>query len=119
MVLAILRSDVSGTLVEPRRKRAAFLRHVSRELGLVNARVVEDRIENVGGQTFDVATTRAVGNLARWIGEAAFLRPGGTFLCWTTHVEALARELPELKLARTVRIPGSSRRQIAAFQKPA
>ena len=42
------------TLVEPRAKTCAFLRHVARTLALANVPVIEGRIEEVGGQTFDV-----------------------------------------------------------------
>jgi hypothetical protein len=67
--LAIARPDLSVTLVEPRGKRCAFLRHVARSLSLENLKVIEGRIEEVGGQTFGVATTRAVG-VSPLLGEA-------------------------------------------------
>ena len=115
--LAILRPDLAVTLLEPRARRAAFLRHVGRTLELPNATVLEGRIEEVGGQTFSVATTRAVGSFSRWIGEARFLEPRGLLLAWTTEPEKVARELPGFLLERSVPVPGSARRQIAAFRK--
>ena len=115
--LAIARPDLSMTLVEPRGKRAAFLRHAARHLGLSNVSVLEARIEEVGGQTFGFATTRAVGGFSTWIGDAAFLGPGGALLAWTTEPEAVARELPGFTLARAVPIPGSAKRAIAVFLK--
>ena len=116
--LAIARPDLDVTLVEPRQKRAAFLRHIARELELPSVAVVEDRIEKVGGQTFSIATTRAVGGFGSWIGDAQFLSSGGALLAWTTQGAALAEELgalftPESALA----IPGSARREIAVFRK--
>ena len=106
------------TLVEPRGKRAAFLRHVVRALTLPNVAVIEARIENVGGQTFDAATTRAVGGFGAWIGDAAFLRGGGRLLAWTTDPAAVGRELgPRFRLGRELSIPGSRARKVAVFEK--
>jgi 16S rRNA (guanine527-N7)-methyltransferase len=115
--LAIFRADVSMTLLEPRGKRAAFLRHAVRTLELANTTVLEARIEEVGGQTFAVATTRAVGGFSAWIGEARFLDPRGLLLAWTTEPQEVARELPGFELERGIPVPGSTRRQVAAFRK--
>jgi 16S rRNA (guanine527-N7)-methyltransferase len=115
--IAILRPDLSVVLLEPRGKRAAFLRHVVRALKLPNATVLEARIQEVGGQTFGVATTRAVGDFASWIGDSAFLVPRGLLLAWTTEPEKVAQELPGFLLERSVLVPGSARRQIAVFRK--
>jgi 16S rRNA (guanine527-N7)-methyltransferase len=115
--LAVFRPDLIVSLVEPRAKRTAFLRHVARTLGQANVTVIEARIEDVGGQTFGFATTRAVGGYGSWIGKAAFLRPRGVLLAWTTDPAAVARELPGLELARALAIPGSARRAIGVFVK--
>ena len=115
--LAIGRADLFMTLLEPRGKRAAFLRHVVRTLGLKNASALEARIEEVGGQTFAIATTRAVGGFSSWIGPARFLEAHGLLLAWTTDAEGVARELPGFELERSIPVPGSSRRRIAAFRK--
>lgn len=115
--IAIAREDLSVTLVEPRAKRAAFLRHVARDLPLRNVGVREARIEEVGGQTFGFATTRAVGDFASWIRDAAFLEDGGALLAWTTDASAVGRDLAEFDLARVVPIPNSSKRIIAVFLK--
>jgi 16S rRNA (guanine527-N7)-methyltransferase len=116
--LSIVRPDLSVTLVEPRQRRAAFLRHAVRELLLRNATVFQGRIEEVGGQTFDTATTRAVGQLPRLIGDAAFLKPSGTLLAWTTEPEKLEIDLaPLFSLETTIAIPGTARRRIVAYRK--
>ncbi|HTY41980.1 MAG TPA: 16S rRNA (guanine(527)-N(7))-methyltransferase RsmG [Thermoanaerobaculia bacterium] len=115
--IAIARPDISATLIEPRERRAAFLRHVVRALGLANVEVVQRRIEEVGGQTFDVATTRAVGGFPSWIGEAAFLEDGGLFLAWTTDPGAVASGIgPRFEAAGITPLPGSERRSVAAFK---
>ena len=116
--LGIARPDLAVTLVEPRARRCAFLRHVARTLALQNVHVIEQRIEEVGGQTFDVATTRAVGNVTSWLGNAPFLSSGGALLAWTTEPEALALSLPaSLRLEKTLGIPGSLRKVIALYRR--
>jgi 16S rRNA (guanine527-N7)-methyltransferase len=45
LVLKIARPDLSVTLVEPRQKRAAFLRQIIRMLGLREIQVLEERLE--------------------------------------------------------------------------
>ncbi len=115
--LAIARPDLGVSLVEPRGKRAAFLRHVLRALPVSNATVIESRIEEVGGQTFGVATTRAVGDLRQIVGGAPFLTPGGLLLLWTTEPESMAAGLPDFRLERVMPIPRSSRRAIAVLRK--
>ncbi len=115
--IGIARSDVAMSLLEPRSKRAAFLRHVVRDLALPNTRVLESRAEEVGGQTFDVATVRAVGSPGSWLRESDFLRPGGVLLAWTTAPEELDRALaPRFGLETCLPVPGSSRRVIAKYR---
>jgi 16S rRNA (guanine527-N7)-methyltransferase len=116
--LAIVLPAVRMTLVEPRGKRAAFLRHVVRALELPNVEVKEARIENVGGQTFDAATTRAVGGFSAWIGEAAFLRDRGRLLAWTTNSASVGRELGHrFRHTKDLPIPGSRAGRVAVFEK--
>ena len=116
--LAIARPDLSVTLVEPRQKKAAFLRHCIRELALGNATVFQGRIEEVGGQTFQCATTRAVGHLPTWIGPGAFLEPGAALLAWTTEPEGLETGLaPLFSLESSIEIPCTTRRRIAVYRK--
>ena len=62
MLLAIARPDVKATLVEPRVKRVAFLNFVKSALKLQNVEVVQDRVENLPQQKFDLITSRAVTN---------------------------------------------------------
>ena len=82
--IAIAREDVDLTLVEPRSKRCAFLRHVVRTIGQTNVQVAEARIEDFAGDPFDVATTRALG---RFEPRPHYLKPGGLLLAWTTRSE--------------------------------
>ena len=118
--LAIARDDLDVSLVEPRSKRCAFLRHVARTLGLENVRVLEARIEEVGGQTFDVATTRAVGHFAEWLAGTPFLDASGLVLAWTTDSASIETALgPTFRLERNLPIPESAKRRIVSFRRAA
>ena len=80
--LAIADPDLAVTLVEPRAKRALFLEHVVRLLGLGNVIVERSRVEDLGGATrYDTLVTRAFGSLAGFAGAAGRLAaPGGCLL---------------------------------------
>src|SRR5471032_302369 len=45
--LSIARPDISVTLLEPRSRRASFLRHVVRTVPISNAQVLAERVENL------------------------------------------------------------------------
>jgi len=62
MLLAIARPDVKAVLIEPRRKRVAFLNFVKNALELKNVEIICDRVENVKDRSFDLITSRAVTN---------------------------------------------------------
>jgi 16S rRNA (guanine(527)-N(7))-methyltransferase RsmG len=116
--LALVRPDLSVTALEPRRKRAEFLRHVLRAVPVENAIVREARASDLAEKSFDVATSRAVGDLPQVIGEAGFVKSGGVFLVWTTEPQKLANSLtPLLALERIERVPDSRRRVIALYSK--
>jgi 16S rRNA (guanine527-N7)-methyltransferase len=75
--LAIVRPELRVTLIEPSRKKCAFLRHVVRRLPLENVAVVEGRVEEVD-QVFDVAVTRALFSIGDLLKRAErILRDGG------------------------------------------
>jgi 16S rRNA (guanine527-N7)-methyltransferase len=116
--VAIVRPDVSVTLLEPRHKRASFLRHVVRAVPVANATVSGERVESLAEPRFEVATVRAVGDIAEMIDGAPFLSPGGLLLAWTTEAEALAATLSaRFALERSEALPGSQRRVIAILRK--
>jgi 16S rRNA (guanine527-N7)-methyltransferase len=119
VALAVARPDLSISLLEPRRKRVAFLEHVIGELALSNADVLGKRAQalqaDAGG--FQAATIRAVGDLTGTIGEALFLEAGGLLLAWTTEPARLARDLEAFTPGSVLRVPGTERRVIATFQK--
>ena len=116
--LAIARPDLRVTLLEPRRKRAAFLRHVLQTLPLRNASVLEKRSQALGDAGFDLATVRAVGDLGSTIGDAGFLKSRGQILAWTTDPQALSEALaPAFSFQFTAPVPGSGRRVLALLRK--
>jgi 16S rRNA (guanine527-N7)-methyltransferase len=84
MVLAMVRPEVTVTLLEPMERRCRFLAECATELGLANVRVMRSRAEDAaraGLPRADVATARAVAPLPRLAELAAgVVRPGGMVL---------------------------------------
>lgn len=80
--LAIADPDLAMTLVEPRTKRALFLEHIVRTLGLGNVIVERARVEDMPPTAaFDTLITRAFGSLAEFGAAAGRLAaPGGCLL---------------------------------------
>ena len=77
--LAIACQDASFVLIEPRRKRANFLREVARQTGLRNVEVEEERAEDLDrAGSFDVVVARAVGSVRELLVlSAELVKPGG------------------------------------------
>jgi 16S rRNA (guanine527-N7)-methyltransferase len=116
--LAVCRPDLNMVLLEPRRKRAQFLRHVARSLPLENVLVQEGKVESLEHAYFDAATCRAIGELAQVIDCADFLKRTGVLLAWTADPQHLAESvLPVLSLDRTEHVPGSRRKTIAVYRR--
>ncbi|MBA3741685.1 16S rRNA (guanine(527)-N(7))-methyltransferase RsmG [Sporichthya sp.] len=83
LVVAILRPDVSVTLIEPMLRRTTFLAEAVEALGLTSVTVRRDRAEDVRdlAGTFDVVLARAVAPLEKLAGwTVPLLRPGGRLL---------------------------------------
>lgn len=81
--LAIARSDLSVSLVEPLLRRVVWLREVVPSLGLPNVEVLRGRANAVveSGERFDVVTARAVLPLSGLLALCLpLLRPGGELL---------------------------------------
>jgi len=62
MLLAIAYPEKKVSLIEPRAKRVAFLNFVKSALKLENVEVIQNRVENLSPQSFDLITSRAVTN---------------------------------------------------------
>ena len=116
--LAIARPDLHVSLLEPRRKRAHFLRHLVRSIPIGSVTVLEGRAEGLAEGAFQIATCRAVGRIGQLLGEAPFLKPGGALLAWTTEPEALAASLrPGFSLENVLPVPDARSRRIALYRK--
>ena len=84
LVWSLARPDLQLTLVEPRGKRATFLRSAARHTGST-AVVLTERAEALVPGDWDVVVGRAVAPYARWLEIAAPLaRPGGLVLAMLT-----------------------------------
>jgi len=68
LVIAIVRSDVKVTLVEPLLRRCEFLEEVIADLALTNVTVIRSRAEQTKNLKADVVTARAVAPLERLLG---------------------------------------------------
>jgi 16S rRNA (guanine527-N7)-methyltransferase len=97
VVLAIVRPDLSITLLEPLLRRTTFLNECVEMLELRNVTVCRARAEEVAREfSVDVATARAVAPLERLITWALpLLRPGGELLA--LKGERAAAELEEAR----------------------
>ena len=81
LVLAAVLPEARFTLIEPRQKRAVFLRHVARRLGLSYVQVVEERVETLYAQhqgAYSHITGRAVAEPAAFLAMTEPLTDGGT-----------------------------------------
>jgi 16S rRNA (guanine527-N7)-methyltransferase len=116
--LALVRSDLSVTLLEPRAKRAAFLRHVIRTVPVQNAVVLENRVENFEKPLYEVATIRAVGNMEKILNPPDFLGSEGILLSWTTDPKGLAQALSDhFSLEKIEHLAGTRKKVIAVYLK--
>jgi len=79
IVIKLCFPNLSLTLYESEKKKAAFLRRVIQQLGLDGCRVVADRVESAGRpQSYDAVFARAVGGLPTLLEYAApLLAVGG------------------------------------------
>jgi 16S rRNA (guanine527-N7)-methyltransferase len=119
--LAVVLPGVSFTLIESRRKRASFLRHVRAELGLDNVEVRHERAEDVTTGPFATVLARAVAPPAELLGlTGPLVAPGGRLVLLTgedkrREILSLARGFTAL--AGETAIPGS-RSRIVVLEHP-
>ena len=80
--IAIVRPDLSLTLLDSNAKKVRFVRQAATELGLDNLDVVQQRMEQYRpAQSFDMVISRAVASIGAMYRDTAHLvRPGGRFL---------------------------------------
>ncbi len=68
--MKIMRPELGMTLVEPSQKKAQFLAHIQRALRLDGLRIIDIRVEDVHGELFDAAVTRALFSIHEFINKA-------------------------------------------------
>src|SRR4030043_1741134 len=84
--IKILRPEIEMFLIEPSRKKSAFLNHIIRQLKLKRTNVIEKRIEEikVGRElpfSVDAAVTRALSSIKDFIKKAkSIVREGGILI---------------------------------------
>jgi 16S rRNA (guanine527-N7)-methyltransferase len=79
--VALLRPTLAVRLIEPSGKKAAFLRHAVRRLGLEGVAVHETRVETIRGLSVPLAMTRALFSAAGFVrATAGILAPGGVLV---------------------------------------
>ncbi len=81
--LLIKNPSLQLTLVETNRKKANFMRHITRVLKLKNARVLNGRAEEiVEGDAFDFAVSRAFADIETFVPIAEpLVKKGGVIVC--------------------------------------
>lgn len=77
----IMRPEIAMYLLEPSRKKAGFLAHIVRVLGLDGIEVMQSRIEDMKGSTVDAAMTRALFDIKDFVKKASpLVRAGGRII---------------------------------------
>ena len=100
--IAIAQPDWSISLIEAVRKKTAFLQNVKGKLGLTNASIYSDRVEQVATQEpgkYDAVISRAFTSLDRFLDLAEpFLKSGG--LVFAMKAKRADEELSTVSTAR-------------------
>jgi 16S rRNA (guanine527-N7)-methyltransferase len=109
--VALVRPDVSVTLVESNGKKARFLREALRRLEITNAREIEKRAEEMDDGGFDAITARALDRLDGILKVGGhLLAPHGRLLAMkAARVDDEVAELPpgwRLESVRPLTVPG-------------
>jgi 16S rRNA (guanine527-N7)-methyltransferase len=87
LVVAVARPWLDVALIEPRRRRVAFLELAVERLGLSNARVLATRAEDVADRA-DLCFARALSPLVgSWELARPLLRPGGRLVYFSGPLE--------------------------------
>jgi 16S rRNA (guanine527-N7)-methyltransferase len=117
--LAILRPSLSLTLVEPRERRAAFLRTSCGALSRPDIRLLRARSMEVEAGTVDVAISRATLPPPAWLREGARLAQRAVWvLLGQDEPPALASWLPDLDLSYEWPLTGGRRRAVRYAHQP-
>lgn len=118
--LLIYRDDIKVTLVDSLNKRLIFLQEVINQLDLKNVKVIHSRVEDFGKnknyrEKFDIATARAVANLAV-LSEylVPLVKIGGKCICMKGSI--IEDEIKQSENA--FKILGTKKKLIEKFELP-
>lgn len=75
--VSIIRPDIQITLIEPSRKKCAFLRNLKQLLSLHNVSILESRVEDIEDYGFNTAVTRALFTITEFIAKTKHTMAGG------------------------------------------
>ena len=102
--LKIMLPSLKVTLLDARRKRVSFLKHVIRSLGIAGIDVFNDRLEQMKdllppGEGFDVIVSRAFSDLEPFAAHALpLLNPGGCIVAYKgKRGKVLENEVAEME----------------------
>lgn len=114
--IKILRPELSVTLIEPNKKKCAFLHEVVRALELRDVDILPTGFETTGIESGELSyiATRALGNLPKLLSWAEVtLGPDGKVLLWLgMRDRSKASMVPDWEWSDPAQIPGTSRRMI-------
>lgn len=121
--IAIVRPDLSLTLLDSNAKKLRFVRQAAAELDLDNLDVVQQRMEQYRpAQSFDMVISRAVASIGAMYRDTAHLvRPGGRFLLMKgarPDAEIAAFGPPGRLHVEALKVPGlDAERHLVWFEK--
>ena len=97
--IKIMRPEIDITLIEPSKKKTAFLRHILRVLSLNGVKVLDERVENLGRKyekTYDVIVSRATFKIEDFIKKTCpYVRENGVLVL--SKGPKVFKEIKELK----------------------
>lgn len=115
--LAIMCPNLELTLVESRQRKASFLRSASHELGLPIA-VHAERLERLGPQVFDFATSLATFSPEEWLLRGReLLREGGELFVFAVRPELSTVEGMDLVESRRYELADGGSRCLLRYQR--
>jgi 16S rRNA (guanine527-N7)-methyltransferase len=123
--MAIIRPDVSFTLIDSHRRRTSFLSQVKRELGLPNVEVHRSDVRELSGPSFDLVMSRAFRDPEVFLALALpLLKEGGSCVVMMaartdTQIEELCEQARlELLASRCFTLPAGDERRTILRVRP-
>jgi 16S rRNA (guanine527-N7)-methyltransferase len=121
LAIKIFRSDLSVVLLEPNRKKCAFLAEVIRSLELSDVEIASSRFDDcrLDPGSLDFVTSRALRLSDRLLGWAhEVLKPHGSVILWVSSEDSHRIGMtPGWNWKKSQIIPGTTRREVLAGEK--